>query len=96
MDRYAAAIVASAIYNVNRSSADSPLIEPIDFVRVSDPQREQTTEIKRVLKSVIGQMPTGTSRDKYLEVKERVIASLTAQGRKDARELFDEAWPSLK
>lgn len=96
MDRYAAAIPASAIYNVSRASTDAPLIEPMDFVREPDPYRENTLEIKRLMKQVIGQLPAGTTAEKLQEIRTRTIASLSSQGRTDAEQLFDECWPSLK
>jgi hypothetical protein len=96
MDRYAAAISASAIYNVNRANTDTPLIEPMDFVREPDPYRENTLEIKRLIKQVIGQLPAGTAAEKLQVVRTRTIASLLSQGRQDAEALFNECWPNLK
>lgn len=94
-ERFAHALTASAVYNVNRASADSPMVTPFDFVCEKDPSAEQTKEIRQLIKQVIGSLPPGTPRDKYLEIRTRTIASLETQGRKDATQLFDECWPSL-
>ncbi len=103
MDRYAAAIPASAIYNVNRASTDAPLIEPMDFVREPDPYREQSSEIKKAIRHSLRQllaMPCKGQRPVSLEqlqdVRTRFINNLKAQGRDDAEALFDECMPSLK
>jgi hypothetical protein len=96
MDRYANALTAAAIYNVNRASTDAPLIEPMDFVREPDPYRENTLEIKRLIKQVICQLPACTTTEKLQKIRTRTIASLSSQGRTDAEQLFDECWPSLK
>jgi hypothetical protein len=95
-ERFAHAIVASAVYNVNRAASDAPLIQPIDFVRDVDPEVEHTKEIKQTIKQVVGSAPQGTTFEKYQEIRSRTISSLEAQGRKDATQLFDECWPSLK
>jgi hypothetical protein len=95
-ERFTAAIVASAIYNVNRPSADAPLVQPFDFIREADPELEQTNNIKQMIKQAVGNLPEGTSTEQYQEVRVRTIASLESQGRKDATQLFDECWPSLK
>ena len=96
MDRYAASIPAAALYNVNRASADTPLIEPIDFVREPDPYREQTLEIKRTIKQVISQLPPDTDPALLQKIRTGTIESLKNQGREDAEALFNECWPSLK
>jgi hypothetical protein len=93
--RYLAAITAAAVYNVNRSSADSPIIDPIDFIREVDPLEANTNDIKKAIKQAIGSIPPGTTREKVMEIRSNTIASLTEQGRDDAEELFDSQWPSL-
>jgi hypothetical protein len=95
-ERFANALTASAVYNVNRTSDESPVVSAFDFVREADPEREQTQQIKRLIKNVVGNIPAGTTREKLLEVRERTIASLKSQGRADAESIFDECWPSLK
>jgi len=94
-ERLAHAITASAIYNVNRANSDSPLVQPLDFVREVNPEEEQTREIKQLIKQAVGQAPEGTTYEKFQEIRSRTIASLTTQGRSDAEELFNECWPSL-
>ena len=95
-DRFASAITASAVYNVNRSSADAPLVEPIDFICPKPEADEQTQQIKKLFKEVIAALPQSTPAAKYKEIRDRSIADLEAQGRMDARELFNECWPTLK
>jgi hypothetical protein len=94
-ERYANALTASAVYNCNRASADAPILTAFDFVKEDNPEREHTEEIKRLIKQVVVFMPPSTTREKFLEVKDRTIASLTAQGRADAAELWHECWPTL-
>ena len=94
-DRYLHAGTQAAIYNVNRASSDSPVLSAWDFIREPDPEREQTQAIKATIRQTVGQMPSNVTRDKLLEVRARVIASLTAQGRTDAEELWCECWPTI-
>ena len=103
MDRYANALTASAVYNVNRASVDTPVLEPIDFVREPDPYREQTNEIKQAIRHGLGQLlakpckgQKPVSLEQLQEVRTRFINNLKAQGRDDAEALFDECMPSLK
>jgi hypothetical protein len=95
-DRFANAQTAAAVYNVNRGSEDAPIVTAFDFVRDVNPEREQEKRIKHLIRTVIGQLPTGTPREKMLDIRTRTIASLLRQGREDAEELFDSCWPSLK
>jgi hypothetical protein len=95
-NRLAHALTASAIYNVNRASSDAPLVQPFDFIREYDPKQEQTNEIKKVIKEVVGSLPAGTPLTKYVEIRSKTIQSLQQQGRKDAEQLFNECWPHLK
>jgi hypothetical protein len=95
-ERFANALTAASIYNVHRGSEDTPIVSAFDFVRDADPEREQTQEIKRLIKQVVGSIPPGSPRSKYLEVRERTIASLKSQGRADAEKLWNDCWPSLK
>jgi hypothetical protein len=94
-ERLAHAITASAVYNANRQSSDSPIISPMDFIREVDPVEEQTKEIKKLIKEVVGSLPAGSPAEKYQEIRSRTIASLESQGRTDAETLFNECWPSL-
>jgi hypothetical protein len=93
-ERFANALTASAVYNVNRGS-DSPALSPFDFVREPDPQAEQTRAIKQQIRQAIGAMPCDTPKVKLLEIRERVINSLKSQGRHDAEQIWAECWPSL-
>lgn len=90
-NRLAHAMTASAIYNVNRASSESPVVQPFDFIREPDPELERRNDIKRVIKEAVGRAII-TSPDKFQELRSRTIASLTAQGRKDAEQLFNECF----
>jgi hypothetical protein len=94
-DRYLAAIPASAIYNVNRSSLDIPVIDPIDFVRERDPKEEKVKEIKAQIKHAVAELPSGTTPEKYQQVRKHIIDTLIANEVRDAEDIFDECWPSL-
>jgi hypothetical protein len=97
-DRYANALTASAVYNVNRSSEESPILTAFDFIR--DEQQaaklEKLREAKRFVKTAIGQMPMTTPRAKFLEIRCKAITDLTASGYSNAENIFDSVWPSLK
>ena len=97
-ERYANAQTAAAVYNCNRASADSPMLTAFDFVRDEKEAaiRSERQNVKNIIKQVIGQMPSNTPKEKLQEVRSKCIASLTAQGRTDAEQLFNECWPSLK
>jgi hypothetical protein len=97
-DRYANALTASAVYNVNRGSEDSPTVHPFDFVRdeKSAVKLEKLREAKKHIKKVIGVLPMTTTREKYLEVRSKAIDDLTAGGYVNAEALFDGVWPHLK
>ena len=97
-DRFANALTAAAVYNVNRSTDDSPIITAFDFIRDADSahQREELERIKSAIRQSIGIHPAGTPREKFLEIRQRTIDLLKSQGRQDAEALFDECWPSLK
>jgi hypothetical protein len=97
-DRYANALTASAIYNVNRGSADDPVVVAFDFIRPEEDaiKLEKVRETKRYIKTVIGQLPMTTPRSKFLDVRIKAIADVKASGNVDAEALFDEVWPHLK
>jgi hypothetical protein len=97
-DRYANALTASAVYNVNRGSSDDPTVAAFDFVRdeKSAMKRERLREVKRHIRQTIGNLPITTSKEKYLDVRLKLIADLLTAGHNDAEELFDECWPHLK
>lgn len=97
-DRYANALTASAVYNVNRAGDDAPMITAFDFIRDEKDaaKREKLREAKRFFRTAIGQMPMTTPRAKFLEIRSKSIADLTASGYSNAEALFDSVWPSLK
>lgn len=97
-DRYTAGMVASAVYNTNRSSADIPMMTAFDFIRDerSSAELAEKQRITSVIKQVIGQLPSNTSPEKIQTIRAKTIASLKAQGRTDAEQLFNDSWPSLK
>ena len=97
-DRYANALSASAIYNVNRASTDDPVVTAFDFVRdeKAAAKREKVRQAKRFITQAIGTMPFGTPREKFLDIRRKVIGDLTASGHGNAEALFDECWPTLK
>jgi hypothetical protein len=96
-DRFANALTASAVYNVNRTTNESPFITAFDFVRDEKQTavKEERNKIIGTIKQVVGMMPSDTPREKFLAVRERVVNSLKSQGRVDAEELWAECWPSL-
>jgi hypothetical protein len=95
-ERFANALTAAAVYNVNRVSADTPIVHAIEFVREPDPAKEEVKRIKASINGTIGSMPMSTSREKFMEIRARMIADLVSHGRKDAESIFDECFPSLK
>jgi len=97
-DRFAAGMICSAVYNVNRAGADTPMLSAFDFIREEKDTaaKEETRKIKALIKQVVGQLPSDTPKDKLNVIRSRTIASLKSQGRQDAEELFDSCWPTLK
>ena len=97
-DRYANALTAAAVYNVNRGGTDDPVVTAFDFVRPeADAIRlEKIREGHRYLKTVIGNLPMTTPRSKFLDVRRKAIADLTASGYDDPEAMFDTVWPHLK
>lgn len=97
-DRYANALTASAVYNTNRSSEESPILTAFDFIRDEEQaaRLEKLREAKRFVKTAIGQMPMTTPRAKFIEIRRKAITDLTASGYDNAEAIFDSVWPSLK
>jgi hypothetical protein len=97
-DRYANALTASAVYNASRQSEESPVVYPFDFIRdeASAKRLEKIREGKRYIKKVIGGLPMTTTRPKFLEIRRKAIADLTASKFENAEALFDEVWPHLR
>ncbi len=96
--RFASALGAAAVYNVNRASTDDPIVTAFDFVRdeKSALRRERTREAKRHIMQMIGQLPMTTPLAKFHDTRRKVIADLLTGGVTNAEQLFDECWPSLK
>ena len=95
-ERLAHALTASAVYNCNRASKDSPIIQPFDFVREVDKAEEERLAIMAIIRKAIGEAAAKASREKLLRIRANVIASLGMRGRTDGEKLFDECWPTLK
>jgi hypothetical protein len=97
-ERFAHAMTAAAVYNVNRSKPEDPMLTAFDFVRDEESARkkEELSSLKKFIQGAIGRVPFGTSREKLLEIRLKVIEQLNQQGRNDAEELFNTVWPSLE
>jgi hypothetical protein len=97
-ERYANALTASAVYNTARHSADDPTVTAFDFIRdeASAQRKEKRRQANAYIKKAIGDLPMGTSRKKYLEVRGKAIADVKAFGYADAEALMNECWPSLQ
>jgi hypothetical protein len=97
-DRYANALTASAVYNTNCTTEDSPVIAAFDFIRdgAESAKREKLREAKRYIQQVIGGLPMTTPRSKFLDVRRKAIADLAASGHNNAEAIFDSVWPHLK
>jgi hypothetical protein len=96
-EKYAHALTASAVYNVNRTSDDVPVVSAMDFVR--DPkeqaERDRVRAVRRTIMQGIGTLPA-LSRTKILELRAKLIEKLKSHGNADAEAIFDDCWPSLK
>ncbi len=95
-ERLAHALTASAVYNCNRASNDSPIIQPFDFVRETDAAQEEVMAIKAVIRKAIAQVPADTPRATLLKTRARVINSINMRGRTDGEKIFDNVWPNLR
>jgi hypothetical protein len=96
-DRFASALTASAVYNVNRHSTEDPVVQPFDFIRDEQQAAEQAElmKIRKFIQGAIGRVPFDTPREKLLEIRAKAIEQLKQQGRDDAEDLFNDVWPSL-
>lgn len=96
-ERFANAEVAAAVYNVNRGSAEVPMITAWDFVRdaKSSKAHSETLLLKKQIKEAVGMLPSDTSHAKLMNVRKNIIAGLEKLGRTDAVELWAECWPTL-
>ena len=95
-ERLAHALTASAVYNCNRASKDSPIIQPFDFVRETDVATEETMAIKAIIRKAIAEAAVDTPRATLLKIREKVIKSVNQRGRTDGEKLFNDVWPTLK
>jgi len=97
-ERYAAAEVAAAVYNVHRPpNSDAPLMSAWDFVRDGEQARQYADwlEAQRYVRKAIAQLPCDTPREQLMRIRQHTIDTLTRRGRTDAAELWAQAWPSL-
>jgi hypothetical protein len=97
-ERFANAQTAAAVYNSRRQKVEDPMIEAMDFVRNEKQagERESLRKARTYAQRTIGSLPMGTPMEKVLEVRRKAIADLKASGRKDAEEIMNEMWPTLK
>ncbi len=96
-ERYANALTASAVYNVNRRSEETPTVTAFDFIRdeIDAEKKEQRNKAKSFVKTAFN-VRLGTPMEKILEIKVKVIADLKAAGYTDAEEIVYECFPHLK
>jgi len=97
-ERYANALTTAAVYNSRRTKVDDPIVEAMDFVRDEKQalERESLRKARGYAQRAVGSLPMGTPLEKVLEVRRKAIADLKASGRKDAEEIMNEMWPTLK
>jgi hypothetical protein len=96
-ERFANALTAAAVYNVNRSKAEDPMTTAFDFVRDEKANKalSETRLLKKQIKDAVGHMPSSTPRNRFLKMRVAYVAELKKLGRTDAEELWAECWPSL-
>ena len=96
-ERYSNAITAAAVYNVNRHEVDDPVVSAFDFVRDErdSEKREKLLKAKRFVRQALA-LPFGTTREKFLEVRGKVINDLKASGYDEAEQIVNGCYPSLK
>lgn len=82
---------------MNRHDADAPIVSAFDFVRDEKEAeaKEKLLKAKRFVRQALA-LPLGTTREKFLEVRSKVINDLVASGYSDAIQIVDECFPSLK
>jgi hypothetical protein len=97
-ERFANAQTAAAVYNVNRHSVDDPVVTAFDFVRTTEEseKKERLMTAKRFVRDALGGFPMSTTREKFLEVRGKVISDLKTSGYEDAEQIVDGQFPSLK
>ena len=96
-DRFANAMTAAAVYNVNRGKADDPIWQPFDFIRdeESAQKKERLDTAKHFCRKVLN-VPATTSREKIMEIRQKAIRDLIASGYENAEDIFDSCWPHLR
>ena len=96
-ERYANAITAAAVYNVNRRSSDDAIVSAFDFVRdeQESEKQERLLKAKKFVRQALA-LPLGTPREKFLEVRIKVVADLKASGYDNATQIVDDCFPSLR
>lgn len=98
-DRFNAAMISSAIINVNRP-ADSDPVSPLDFLPGFDrtPGDIEKEKLRRSVKHAVAIAFTnmsGKTAEEVQEVKRRMIARMTDNGIEDPEELIREVYPNL-
>jgi hypothetical protein len=95
-ERFAAAQVAAAIYNVNRTRKEDMTLTAMDFVRTEEQseKRERLLKAKRYVIKALGRQSLGTPLEKILDVRSKVIKDLVADGY-DGEQIVNEMFPSL-
>lgn len=96
-ERYAHALTASAVYNVNLPQ-EAARVRPFDFVMSEEQADKRDTKLNalRYITEQIAGIPIKQPRSKFLQVRRRVIDTLLANGIAEAEQMFDGKWPSLK
>lgn len=96
--RHAAAIAAAAVYNVNRCDDSIPVVNASDWImdREQAERKENQRAIRKYIRESIMGFKFGTPRSKFLEARRKAINYMKAQDVKNAEQMFDELWPTLK
>jgi hypothetical protein len=96
--RFNAALVASAICNVNRA-ADAEPVSPFSFIPgfepdpVDEAQRKRRRGAVQSIRVALSRLPDGVTTEAVLELKGKMIARLQGQGFEDAADIMREAFP---
>lgn len=96
--RYNAALVASAIYNVNRAEDVEP-VSPFSFIPgyepdpVDEEQKKRRRGAVQSIRVAMSRLPDGVKPEAVVELKGKMIARLKGQGYEDAEDIMREAFP---
>lgn len=99
--RFNAALVASTIFNANRTTSEVPPLSPFDFLAgfEADPEEQRKAELRRSVKQAVAlaftQLPKTITREQALAEKAKMIANMQRTGFEDAEEIFREVFPDL-